>query len=84
MKLIPVASTNIKAVGYDPQAQKMHVQFASGHVYEHGGVSVLQHAQFIASESKGKHYAETFRNKFHVKRLDDGKDQFSEAKKING
>ena len=69
MKLIPVESSNIKAVGYDPATKEMHVQFAGGDTYAHFDVEAIDHARFIAAESKGSHYHRTFRNKFGVKKL---------------
>jgi hypothetical protein len=70
MKLIPVEnSSNVKAVGYDPQTREMRVQFNGGAIYTHEGVPHVEHAKFIASPSKGTHYHQNFRGKFGVKKL---------------
>lgn len=69
MKLIPVESSNIDAVGYDPQTREMQVRFKAGAVYTHHDVPVLKHAKFIAAESKGKHYHDNFRGKHNAAKI---------------
>ncbi|HEY1806029.1 MAG TPA: KTSC domain-containing protein [Terracidiphilus sp.] len=67
--LKPVSnSSNIQAVGYDPQAKEMHVQFSSG-TYVHEGVSPEQHAALMAAPSKGKHYHAHIKGKFKHRKL---------------
>lgn len=71
MKLIPVEnSSNVQAIGYDPQSREMQVQFKGGAIYTHANVPVIEHAKFVASESKGTHYHNQFRSKYDVKKLD--------------
>jgi hypothetical protein len=71
MKLIPIeGSSNIQAVGDDPQTREMQVQFKGGAIYTHQDVSVLKHAQFIAAKSKGSHYHDNFRGKHNAKKLE--------------
>lgn len=68
MKLITIeGSSNIDAVGYDPQTREMQVRFKSGAVYTHADVPVLKHAAFIAAKSKGTHYHDNFRSKHGVR-----------------
>ena len=70
MKLIPIEnSSNIKAVGYDPERREMRVQFVGGQIYTHADVPVIAHAKFIASPSKGSHYHDHFRGKYGVKKM---------------
>lgn len=69
MKLQPVQSSNVQAIGYDPAKHVMHVQFRGGATYAHEGVSPDQHQAFMDSPSKGKHYHATFKDKFGVKKV---------------
>lgn len=64
MKLSPVKSTNIAAVGHDPATSQLVVQFKSGaaHVYE--GVTAEDHAALVGAESVGKHFIANIKNKF--------------------
>jgi hypothetical protein len=70
LKLIPVQSSNIKAIGYSPETREMRVQFNSGAIYTHADVPVRKHAEFIAAKSKGGHYNDNFRGKHAVKKLE--------------
>lgn len=55
MTLQKVDSTSIRAVGYDPETQVLTVEFRSGRTYEYSDVPLKKHADFMASNSKGKH-----------------------------
>lgn len=37
-EMTPVDSTNVAAVGYDPEAQEIYVEFLSGATYKYSGV----------------------------------------------
>jgi len=54
--MTPVESSNIKAVGYDPESQVMRVEFHSGGVYDHHKVSPEVHDAILKASSHGKHY----------------------------
>ena len=69
VKMLPVKSSNVEAVGYDPAARVMHVQFRGGAVYHHADVSAADHARFMASGSKGKHYHAQVKGKYAVRKL---------------
>lgn len=71
--MTPVESSNIKAVGYDPDAHAMHVQFKSGGHYRYAGVPKAAHEAFMAAPSKGSHFAQNVAGKFeHTKVPDAG------------
>lgn len=70
MKLIMIeGSSNIEAVGYNPQTREMQVRFKGGAVYTHDDVPVVKHAAFIASTSKGTHYHDNFRGKHNARKV---------------
>lgn len=51
--LIPVESSMIQAVGYDPDAQVLEVRFQSGRTYLYDGVPPDVYEALMASASKG-------------------------------
>lgn len=66
--MVPVESSNVKAVGYDDVRQIMKVEFKSGHSYTHANVPPRRHAEFMQATSKGSHYHDNFRGKYDVKK----------------
>jgi hypothetical protein len=53
--LLPVTSSNVGAVGYDPASQTLDVQFkAGGKVYRYAGVPPSVHEAMGKAESIGK------------------------------
>lgn len=53
MKLIPVDSSMISAVGYDPATQTLEVLFNSGKTYVYSGVPQEIYDELMAADSKG-------------------------------
>lgn len=68
MKMVPVRSSNINAVGYDPASRTMDVQFQSGHTYSHYDVSPEAHEAFVGAGSIGSHYHQHFKGRFGAER----------------
>jgi len=62
MKLNPVKSSNIKAIGYE--GGNLHVQFASGKVYEYEGVTEKDFADLAEAKSIGSKFAKGIRNNY--------------------
>lgn len=56
MKITPVTSSNIAAIGYDIETTELAVQFKNGKTFVYIGVSREEHAALMASESIGKHF----------------------------
>lgn len=54
--LTPVKSSNIAAVGHDPETQELHVKFHSGAVHAYSGVSAEKHQALLAASSIGSHF----------------------------
>lgn len=61
MLLVPVASTDIAAAGYDPQTGEMQVQFTTGRIYSYMGVTPDIYEGFLIAPSKGSFFAQIFR-----------------------
>lgn len=59
----PVKSSNLKAIGYDSASSTLAVEFANG-TYHYAEVNAALFAQFEASDSKGKFFAQFIRKQF--------------------
>ena len=53
MQLTPVTSSNIKAIGHDPEANELHVEFGDGSRWIYAGVDAFRHADMMKAESVG-------------------------------
>lgn len=65
----PVESSNIGAIGYDPDTLTMHIEFRGKNgkpprLYEYQGVSPVQHAALLKADSVGSHFHAHIRNRF--------------------
>ncbi|MER5412576.1 KTSC domain-containing protein [Streptomyces virginiae] len=61
---IPVASSNLKSVAYDPSRGILEVLFKSGAVYQYYNVPTSVHDDLLGAESKGQHLAKFVKGKF--------------------
>lgn len=61
--MIPVQSSNIASIGYDPESKLMHVEFKDGATYKLHGVEAEEYRQFMAAPSKGAHYHTHFKTR---------------------
>jgi hypothetical protein len=62
MEMLPVQSSNIQSVGYDPETRTMRVAFKGGTEYEYPGTLPDEHQALIHAPSIGKHLYE-----YHIK-----------------
>jgi len=64
MRLLPIRSSMIATIGFDPSLEKLVVQFQNGKVYEYNGVP---EGTFVAiltdEESHGKAFVRLVRSK---------------------
>lgn len=71
MEMIPVASSTIKAVGYDAQTQVLRVAFVSGGLYEYTGVGQDVVDEWNQAESAGKYFASNIKNRFPAQKVEE-------------
>lgn len=55
MDMIPVESSMIRAVGYDPATKELEVVFTSGRIYRYTDVPHKVYEGLVAAESKGRY-----------------------------
>jgi hypothetical protein len=62
--LVPVASSSIRAIGYDGRGGRLEVAFWSGYVYVFWGVSDATYRAFLGSPSKGRFFNHWIRGQY--------------------
>lgn len=67
--LEPIASSNLKAIGYDLATQRLAVQFLNGTIFYYGAVPPAVANEFGAAASKGTFYTTQIRRKFSSARM---------------
>lgn len=60
--MIPVSSSAISAIGYD--GYTLRVEFRSGRVYDHEGVSKEVFYAFLNASSKGRFYNDHIKGRY--------------------
>ncbi len=53
MQRVPVSSSQLTSIGYDPATLTLEVEFRKGGVYQYVGISAETHEQLMAAESIG-------------------------------
>ena len=69
MKTIPVKSSNIREIGYDPERREMRAVFHSGAIHDHVDVPPEEYAALMAAESHGKHYNARIKGKYTGRKM---------------
>jgi len=69
MQLHPVESSNIAAVGHDPDTNRMVVQFKNGGLYEYPDVPVSEYQLLMSAESVGRYYSANIRGKYEGRKI---------------
>jgi hypothetical protein len=64
MKREPVASSALRAVGYQARRRLLELQFVDGAVYHYANVPARVFKELMAAPSKGKFFAEKIRDRY--------------------
>ena len=62
MNMVPVSSTNLSSVGYDPATQRLRVAFIRGGLYEYSSVDASVHAALMSASSHGTYFDTHIKN----------------------
>jgi hypothetical protein len=62
--MIPVASSAIKAVGYDPSSRRMKITFTQGHTYDFCRVPQSVYEGLMRAFSKGTYYNDHIKERY--------------------
>ena len=86
VRLQDVVSSQIHAIGYDPETQNLAVRFTRGYgekrgpgsLYHYANVTQEDYDAFLAAESKGKHFGQhikPFADKYPYQKIVESDDQ---------
>ncbi len=65
MEMQPVRSSAIQSIGYDAQAQRLHIQFTNNQkIYSFCRVPDHIHSNFMQANSKGDYYTSYIRDHY--------------------
>lgn len=67
--LNPVRSSNLAAIGYDPEVLVLAVQFASGHIYHYANVPQDRWEALHAAPSKGQYYGREIKGRYGAEKI---------------
>ncbi len=74
MEHVPVTSSNLESIGYDPATLLLEIQFLGtpdkpGGLYQYAGVLPEDHAALMTSESVGKHFHAHVKDQYKTAKL---------------
>ena len=72
-EMVPVKSSQISKIGYDPETQTLAVEFkgksGSGSLYHYSDVPASAHEALMAADSKGTHLGKHIKNTHPHKKI---------------
>lgn len=69
MERTPVSSSNVFAIGYDPNSEVLEVEFTNGAVYSYSGVPPGEYEGFMNADSKGKYLHSNIKGRYSYMKL---------------
>ena len=69
MERLPVYSSAIQSIGYDPEQQLLEIEFQRGAVYRYYDVPPEIHQALITAESIGRYYEAEVRGSYRFERV---------------
>ncbi|HSX33915.1 MAG TPA: non-canonical purine NTP pyrophosphatase [Candidatus Saccharimonadales bacterium] len=71
MLRLPVESSDIVAVGYDPKTRILEIEFRGGRLYQYREVEPDVHARFMKSDSLGQFFSTAISGRYRYDRIDE-------------
>jgi len=69
MEMIPVASSNLEAIGYEESTETLRIQFTNGSIYEYRNVPVVVFNDFKQAGSLGAYLNRNIRNAYPYEKI---------------
>ncbi len=69
MQRSPVASSNVRSVGYDEDSQTLEVEFHGGSVYQYLGVTPSEYSALMQAASVGSYLHAHIKNKYPTEKI---------------
>ena len=70
MRMFDVESSNLAAIGYDPETEVLRVRFKTGGEYEYADVPRETAKSFKTADSVGKFFFSEIKNEFESKKVE--------------
>lgn len=61
VRMFPVSSSNLAAVGYDKEAYELTIAFLDGSIYRYYGVPREEYTGLMRADSHGEHFYDNIR-----------------------
>lgn len=71
MQRIPVESSDIVSIGYDPKARTLEIEFKEGRVYQYLEVEPDTHRLLMKADSYGQYFSASISGRYRYVRLND-------------
>lgn len=68
MKMVPVSSSNLSAVGYDSSTQTLRIEFHNG-TYDYYNVPSSIHSGLMNATSKGQYHHQYIKNNYRYSKI---------------
>jgi hypothetical protein len=69
MFMVPVASSNLAAVGYEPMTAELRVAFLNGGLYSYSRVPSALYAGLVNADSHGEYFHDYIRDRYPYRRI---------------
>lgn len=69
MNRIPVKSSNLRSVGFDPNVKILEIEFTNGGVYEYYNVPESVYRELMAASSHGKYFHANISKVFNYRKI---------------
>jgi len=69
MQRLPVQSSNLRSIGYDPNSEILEIEFHHGGVYQYFNVPSEIYANLLAASSKGQYHAHYIKYRYNYNRI---------------
>jgi inosine/xanthosine triphosphate pyrophosphatase family protein len=70
MQRLPVESSDIVSIGYDPETRLLEVEFNAGRIYQYREVEPDIYEHFIRAESYGRYFYSSINGRYRYSRID--------------
>ena len=67
--MVPVRSSDLRAVGYEPFTGTLTIAFHSGGVYEYYGVSYAEYVGLMRASSHGRYFHAHIKGQYDYRRI---------------
>jgi len=69
MNRIPVESSNLSSVGYDPDRRVLEIEFNSGGIYQYSSVPKSEYDGLMSASSKGSYFVQNIKNNYSTTKI---------------